>query len=117
MKVLVKIGANGPPPHYQDGDIVGIFSNGHEFSDTEKSGFLVMVCEGNDRGGRSDPVFGENDKVLTKRRWFIPYWEMFPDSLVEIRTPSIEFDTSDIIYSLNEISVDKGVVGLLEDLQ
>ena len=117
MKVLIKIGANGPPPHYQDGDIVGIFSDAHQFTDSEKRGFLLITCEAGGEEDKASPVFGEDNKILTKRRWFIPYWDMFSDSLIEIRTPSIEFDTSSTIYSLSEIAIDKSVVGLLEDLQ
>jgi len=117
MKVLIKVGANGPPPHYQDGDIVVIVPDEHELSNTEKRGFLTIMCKGNDKNGKTSLVRGEDNKILAKRRWFIPYWDMFSGSLIEIRTPSIEFDTSDTIYSLNEIAVDKGVVGLLEDLE
>ena len=45
MKVLVKIASNGAPPNYQDGDIVAMFKDGHEFTHTEKVGFLILQCE------------------------------------------------------------------------
>ena len=120
MKVLVKIASNGAPPNYQDGDIVAMFKDGHEFTHTEKVGFLILQCE-EPIGSMSEkvsPVLGGQDgkKILLRRRWFVPYWSMFPDDLVEIRNFEYEFDATQTVYSLNEISVDKEVVGLLEDI-
>ena len=117
MKVLVKIKSNGPPPRYQDGDIISIVNDDHVFTETEKHMFLVITCEETEFENYTHAARGEDNRILTRRRWFVPYWELFPDNLVEIRTPSIVFDASDTTHSLREIAVDKKAVGLLEALE
>jgi len=116
MQVIIKVKSTGPNPSYQDGDIVSIVGDNHVFSDTEKSSFLIIKCYDEVRRGKTSIVYGEGNKILAKRRWFIPYWDIFTDNMVDIRTPSIMFE-SDTIYSLDEIAVDKEVAGLLEGLE